>query len=507
MTGGPDVDEHHVVVGAGPAGLTAAWQLARMGRAVTVLEQDAEGVGGLARTLSHAGHRYDIGPHRFYTKSRAVRDMWAAMLPGGFVPVQRLTRIHYRRRFFPYPLALGQTLAKLGPGPSLAAAASWAWAQARPRKPETSFEDWVVNRFGRRLYEAFFRTYTEKVWGLPCARIDKDWAAQRIRGLSLPQLVRAALPGRRSQVASLIDRFDYPRRGAGSLWEAVAAAVADAGGRVLLGRRVVGVSHADGRVTAVTTADGERHAGSHFHLTLTLKDLVEALDPAPPDAVLAAGRALRHRDFMTVMLVVPRRDLFPDQWIYVHDPEVRVARITNYANWNAELSPAGATTTALGMEYFCDAGDDLWAASDDAVLTRAADELAAIGLSTLPAGGGVPEGRVHRILDAYPIYDDGYRERRRLLADWIGRRLANASPAGRKGLHNYNSQDHAMMSATLGVRNLIEGAGFDVWSVNTEAEYAEEGAARGDIEERLVPRAVPQARPGETRPPAGEHRS
>ena len=202
MTGGPDVDEHHVVVGAGPAGLTAAWQLARMGRAVTVLEQDAEGVGGLARTLSHAGHRYDIGPHRFYTKSRAVRDMWAAMLPGGFVPVQRLTRIHYRRRFFPYPLALGQTLAKLGPGPSLAAAASWAWAQARPRKPETSFEDWVVNRFVRRLYEAFFRTYTEKVWGLPCARIDKDWAAQRIRGLSLPQLVRAALPGRRPDSAA-----------------------------------------------------------------------------------------------------------------------------------------------------------------------------------------------------------------------------------------------------------------------------------------------------------------
>ena len=477
--------ERHIVVGAGPAGLTAAWHLARLGRRVLVLEQDEALVGGLARTHTWDELRYDIGPHRFYTKSAAVQRMWREILPGQFTEVSRLTRVYYERRFYPYPLQLGTTLANFGAWRALRAGGSFAAARVRPRAPEESFEDWAVNRFGRHLYEAFFRTYTEKVWGIPCATIHKDWAAQRIRGLSLLELLRNALPGLKREVKSLIERFDYPRLGAGQMWEAARDEVRARGGEVCLGARVVGLRHAGGALTEAVTADGARHAGTHFHLTLTLKEFVEALDPPPPAEILAAGRALRHRDFMTVALVVPKASLFPDQWIYVHDPGVGVARITNYANWSPALSPGDRTV--LGMEYFCTRGTPPWSLPDGEVVALASRELHAIGLS--PSAAPLP-GRVHRTLDAYPVYDGAYREHRETLKAWVAAALRNAFPAGRKGLHNYNSQDHAMMSATLNVRNATEGTSFDPWSVNTEQEYAEEGEVRAEIEERLVPRTL-----------------
>jgi protoporphyrinogen oxidase len=454
---------------------------------VLVLETDDEHVGGLARTMTWKGHRYDVGPHRFYTKSDAVTAMWQEMLPEPFLEITRLTRIYYERRFYPYPLELGVTLRNFGVLRAGQAALSWMAARARPRRPERSFEDWVVNRFGNRLYRAFFRTYTEKVWGVPCAEINKDWAAQRIRGLSMSALLRGALGlNGQARVKSLVDRFHYPRHGAGQLWEAVAREVEARGGRVLRGRRVVRLAHDGGRVREAVTDAGERHAGEHFVVTMTLDAFVHALDPPPPAEVLAAGAALRHRDFITVMLVAPAAGLFPDQWIYVHDPGVKVARITNYANWGGQMSDDPATT-ALGMEYFCDRGDALWSLPDEQLLALASAELAAIGLADL---GRAPDGRVHRSLDTYPVYDDAYRRHRETLKRWIGSSFCNVQPAGRKGLHNYNSQDHAMMTATLAVRNQVEGTHFDAWSVNTEQEYAEEGEAPAAIEERLVPRRL-----------------
>ncbi len=478
-------DERHVIVGAGPAGLTAAFTLAQLGRRVLVLEAEREHVGGLARTHRFDELRYDVGPHRFYTKSRAVQDLWAAMLPGQFVTVERLTRIRYEGRFYPYPLRIGETLRNFGLLRAALAGGSFIGARLSPRRPEVSFEDWAVNRFGERLYRAFFKTYTEKVWGVECSQIHKDWAAQRIRGLSLAEIVRNALPGRKREVKSLIERFDYPRLGAGQMWEAARDAVLAREGELRLGARVVGLRHAGGRLVEAVTEDGARHAGAHFHLTLTLKDFVEALDPPPPDAILAAGRALRHRDFMVVALVVPKAGLFPDQWIYVHDPSVAVARITNYANWSPQLAPGARTM--LGMEYFCAAGRPPWSLPDAELLALASRELHAIGLSPDPAPRA---GAVHRLLDAYPVYDGEYARHRETLKAYIAATFRNAWPAGRKGLHNYNSQDHAMMSAVINVRNATEGTALDPWSVNTEQEYAEEGEARPEIEERLVPRGL-----------------
>ncbi len=474
------------MIGAGPAGLTASWHLARLGKDVVVLEQDAVHVGGLACTMEHAGHRFDVGPHRFYTKSDGVKAMWRAMLPDQFVEVSRLTRIWYEGKFYPYPLALGATLRQFGIVRSLRALFSCLAARVAPRGPEASFEDWTINRFGVVLYRAFFKTYTEKVWGTPCAQIHKDWAAQRIRGLSLLELVKNALPfSRKAPVKSLIERFDYPRRGAGQLWEAAKDEIERRGGRVLLDARVVRVERERGAIRAVITSNGTRHEGTHFHVTMTLKEFVAALDPPAPPEIRAAADGLRHRDFITVAVIVPRKGLFPDQWIYVHDPSVRVARITNPANWSEEMSPRD--TTALGLEYFCDRGDDLWSMDDSALVALAARELKTIGLvkDDLPR-----DGSVHRFVDAYPIYDDGYRERRETLKAWIAGNLSNAYPAGRKGLHNYNSQDHAMMTATYGVRNATEEARLDPWSINTEDEYAEEGAGKREIEERLVPRKI-----------------
>lgn len=472
----------HVVIGAGPAGLTAAWHLVRAGQRAIVLEADPEHVGGLARTITRDGQRFDLGPHRFYSKSAAIGRMWQTMLPGGFVEVGRLTRIYYRQRFYDYPLELAQALRNLGLGRALRVGASWAWAKVPPRRAIRSFEDWAIDAFGGELYRTFFKTYTEKVWGMPCSAIDKDWANQRVRGLSMWSVLRTAL-GRGNGVKSLVGQFLYPRGGAGALWEAVADEVRARGGAIHLGAEVDAIEHDGARVREVHDATGRAHAGEHFHVSMTLPAFVRALRPAPPAAVLEAAAGLRHRDFIVVALLVGQGAVFPDQWIYVHDPGVRVARITNFENWG---ECAAGDSTRLVAEYFADRGSALWQASDAEIVALARAELVALGL--VPATARVTGWPV-RVRDAYPVYDHGYRERREVVRAWLTATLRNVYPAGRGGLHNYNSQDHAMMSATLGVRNALEGTALDPWDVNTDHEYAEEGEADGRIEERLVPRA------------------
>jgi protoporphyrinogen oxidase len=457
-----------VVVGAGPAGLTAAWELDRAGVDFVVLEMDGT-VGGLSRTVRHGGYRFDIGGHRFLTKVPAVEEMWREVLGSELVLRDRRSRILYRGRYLHYPLRMGTVLRALGPAFAARAALSFAAARVAPRVPERSMEDWVTNRFGAYLYRTFFKTYTEKVWGIPCAEIGAEWAAQRIRGLSFGRAVAAMLPGGARGIKSLAEAFHYPRLGPGQMWEAVAARAT--AGRLRLGTEVVAVHHAGGRVNAVTARDGRGEtttAASHLVSSMPLRGLVEALDPPPPAAVLEAARALRYRDFVTVALVVDRPALFPDQWLYIHDPGLRVGRIQNYGNWSADLV-GEPERTLLGLEYFCFEGDGLWTLPDAEMVALARREVEALGLAR---GAAVREGVVVRMRHAYPVYDHGQAERLAVIRAWL-ERLGNLHPVGRNGLHRYNNQDHSMLTAMLAVRNIL-GERHDVWSVNADCEYLEE---------------------------------
>ncbi len=460
-----------VVVGAGPAGLTAAYELVR--RKVPVVVYDGgDQVGGLSRTVREGGFRFDIGGHRFYTKSEAVMEMWREVLGGELLRRPRLSRILYRGRFFDYPLKPLNVLFGLGAWESARVLLSYAWATVNPVRPEVSFADWVSNRFGRRLYRIFFETYTEKVWGIPPGTIGAQWAAQRIRGLSLASAVRHMLfPARRKTARTLIEEFDYPRFGPGMMWEAVAERIMAAGGRVHLGSWVSAVHHANGRIASVDIERGGQlvtEPAGHVISTMAIRDLVNALVPTPPPEILEAARRLKYRDFLTVALVLDSPDVFPDNWIYIHDDTVRVGRIQNFKNWSAEMVPH-PRQTCLGLEYFCFEGDGLWSMADADLVSLATRELQQLGLSgTEP----VTEGYVVRARKAYPVYDEGHMDALRVVRAYL-QTFENLQLVGRNGMHKYNNQDHSMLTAMLAVRNL-HGEQHDLWALNTDDEYGEE---------------------------------
>jgi protoporphyrinogen oxidase len=467
-----------VVVGGGPAGLTAAYELTRRGEPVVVCEQDTQ-VGGLSRTVVHDGFRFDIGGHRFYTKSQAVLDLWREVLGGEFLRRPRLSRIYYRGHFFDYPLKAFNVLFGLGILTSLNVLLSYLWARIRPIRPEVSFADWVTNRFGHRLYHIFFETYTEKVWGIPPRTIGAQWAAQRIKGLSLASAVRHMLfPKRgRAAVKTLIEEFEYPRLGPGMMWEAVAARVEEAGGVIAMNTGVAALRHDGRRVQALDleTADGRRSMpAGHVISTMAVRDLMQALDPAPPAPVLAAAGRLKYRDFLTVALILDVEHLFPDNWIYVHDETVKVGRIQNFKNWSPEMVP-DPSQTCLGLEYFCFEGDGLWTMDDDALVALATRELVGLGLAE---AGQVAGGAVVRAKKAYPVYDEGYADALAVVVDYLSA-FENLQLVGRNGMHKYNNQDHSMLTAMLAVRNLY-GEQHDLWAFNTDDEYQEEVAEAGE---------------------------
>jgi protoporphyrinogen oxidase len=464
--------DHVVIIGAGPAGLTAAYLLAQDGVAVTVLEGDDE-VGGLARTVKYKGYRFDIGGHRFFTKYPSVERLWRDVLGEELIRVPRLSRIYYNGRFYQYPLRAGNALRGLGPWNAAGIALSYLKARLHPSRVEENLEQWVSNRFGRRLYEIFFKTYTEKVWGIPCTEIRAEWAAQRIQGLSLVQAIlsAASLNRRSTTIKTLIREFQYPRLGPGQMWELIRDRVEALGGRVLLRHRVKGLEVADGRVVAarVETPQGEvRVSGDQFISTMPIRSLVRALGDIVPPEVGQAAEGLRYRDFLVVALIVGRDGLFPDNWIYVHSPEVKVGRIQNFGNWSAAMVPFPGKS-CLGLEYFCFEGDGLWQMPDADLVSLATRELETLGLVE---AGLVEEGTVVRMRKAYPIYDGPYRQYLAVARSFLDR-LSNLHPVGRNGMHKYNNQDHSMLTAMMTVENL-RGAGHDVWAVNTDFEYHEE---------------------------------
>jgi protoporphyrinogen oxidase len=460
-------------VGAGPAGLTIAYLIAARGFDVTVLEA-TDIVGGISRTARYKGYRFDIGGHRFFTKIPSVQAFWEDMLGDDFIDVPRLSRIHYGGKFFDYPLKAMNALVGLGPVDTVRILASYVRAKLHPSAVEETFEQWVTNRFGRRLYEIFFRTYTEKVWGIPCSEIRAEWAAQRIQGLSLARAILSAtaLQRRDSSIKSLIDSFKYPRLGPGQMWEACRDRIEAAGGTVRLGHRVSGIDMSRGRVVGVrceTAGGAVELEADHVVSTMDIRALVRALGTVAPEPVHQAGEGLRYRDFLLVALIIDREELFPDNWIYVHTPGVQVGRVQNFNNWSADMVPE-AGRTCLGMEYFCFEGDGLWTSSDAELIALASREIEALGLAR---SDDVVDGTVVRMPKAYPIYDSRYREHLDGVRSFIDR-IPNLHTVGRNGMHKYNNQDHSMYTAMLTFENMLGIASHDVWAVNTDFEYHEE---------------------------------
>ena len=465
-----------LIIGGGPAGLTTAYALASRGVPVTVLEADVQ-VGGISRTVEHDGFRFDIGGHRFYTKSEAVNALWDELLDEGFITRERISRIYYGRRFYSYPLKPLEALRQLGLRQAVSCVASYLRAQVAPIPEPATFEEWVSNRFGRRLYEIFFKTYTEKVWGLRCDQISSDWAAQRIGRLSLASALWQALPMASlfgPPAKTLTQTFRYPYRGPGQLWEACARKIEALGGRVVLRAHVDACEWRHGEWTvSYSGADGRREqlTASQLVSSAPMTQLADMLGPALSEDAREAAGGLRYRDFLTVCLMFDRPMTFDDQWIYVHEPGVKVGRVQNFGAWSDGMLPS-RDTGCLGLEYFCHEGDGLWSMSDADLIALGRRELEQIGLWP---GGDARTGYVLRQPKAYPVYDATYATRVERVWRDIERRLPTLHLVGRNGMHKYNNQDHAMMTGLLTARNILAGSRlYDVWRVNADAEYIED---------------------------------
>ena len=465
-----------VIIGAGPAGLTAAYELCKEGIESVVLEKD-DVVGGISRTVNYKGYLFDIGGHRFFTKVKAVDEMWREVLgEQKFLRRSRLSRIYYNKRFFYYPIRALNALWGLGLWNSALTMASYMKAQMFPSKTEKSFEDWVSNRFGKRLFNIFFKTYTEKVWGIPCNEISADWAAQRIKGLSLVATIKNALlssqPTKKGDViTTLIDAFDYPEKGPGQMWEMVAEKIQRNGSHLKMRSSVEKIAWKKGKVTElVIDADGTREsvAGTDFISSMPVQELVRKMTPKPPANVLQAAERLGYRDFLTVSLIVNKADLFQDNWIYIHDSTVKVGRIQNFKNWSPDMVP-DPSKTCLGLEYFCFEGDGLWTMADADLVKLATEEVGCLGLVDPK---DVEDGAVVRMPKAYPVYDSVYAGAVNTIREFLAG-LDNLYLVGRNGMHKYNNQDHSMLTAMLSVKNIL-GAKYDVWEVNVDNEYHEE---------------------------------
>ncbi|BCJ92372.1 protoporphyrinogen oxidase [Terrihabitans soli] len=489
-----NADIETLIIGAGPAGLTAGYLLTKEGRDVLIIERDETYVGGISRTVDYKGFLFDVGGHRFFSKSKEVVDLWREILPDDFIQRPRLSRIFYGGKFYSYPLKAREALFNLGIMNSVACVLSYAWARVRPVKDPKTFHQWVRNQFGERLFSIFFRTYTEKVWGMSCDDISADWAAQRIKGLDLFSAIKNALGfggGGKGQIKTLIQSFDYPRRGPGMMWETAADKIRAKGGTILMGRTLSGMSWNSEQgiwTVSVSLASGEIETFTARNVisSAPIRELSTAMSPRPLS--LFHARELKYRDFLTVALIIrSETDLFPDNWIYIHDPSVKVGRVQNFLSWSPDMVPAPGYA-CLGLEYFCFEGDGLWSADDQDLVALAKKEIGQIGLCDPDL---IVDACVVRQPKAYPVYDEEYRDHVMAIRLDMEGSFPTLHLVGRNGMHKYNNQDHAMMTAMLTVKNILAGKRvYDVWGVNEDAEYSESGTSgeRAALaSERLVP--------------------
>lgn len=480
-------NDNFVIIGGGPAGLTAAYELTKRGVAPIVVEKSYT-VGGLSRTENYRGFHFDMGGHRFFTKSKVVNDLWLEILAEEFLTRPRLSRIYYKQRFFHYPLKPLNALLGLGFVESVRIVLSYLRWTLFPYKQEETFEQWVTNRFGKRLFDIFFKSYTEKVWGIPCSELRAEWAAQRIKDLSLKTAVLNMFFKRKKTIKTLIESFQYPRLGPGMLWRRVSEMITQRGGRVMMESDVVAVHRNGNRVESVTVrrnGSTETIRGHDFISSMPITEFIKKLDPPAPADVLEAAHALKYRDFLTVCLIVHKTNLFPDNWIYIHEPGVKVGRIQNFGNWSPDMVP-DSDKSSLGLEYFCNAGDDFWTTPDAELIAQAKRELEQLGLARQ---SDVVDGCVFRMEKSYPVYDSGYGDVLERIKRFVNS-LENFQTIGRNGLHRYNNQDHAMLTGILAVKNALDGEAHDLWQVNAEQEYHEE--VREELRENVPVSFRPQ---------------
>ncbi len=462
--------ERVAIIGAGPAGVTAAYQLAKAGAMVDLYEAGAS-VGGMAKTIALWGQKVDIGPHRFFSSDRRVNQLWLEVAGQDYTMVDRLTRIYYKGKFFHYPLKPFDALQNLGIGQAALAMASYGKEKIARTPQDGTLENWVVSRFGRRLYEIFFKTYTEKLWGISCRELDADWAAQRIKKLSLYEAIKnAVLGGAGNKHKTLVDQFAYPTEGTGMIYERMAEKIRALGGRVHLKTPIARVAVKDGRATGVELEDGTFQAADAVVSSMPLTQLIARLDDAPAD-IKARAERLRFRNTILVYLQVDDSALFPDNWLYIHSANVRAGRLTNFRNWAPGLY-GKEKSTILAFEYWCFDDDALWAQDEASLIAMAKADLVATGLSK---GAAILAGKAHKISKCYPVYQTGYRQDLEPVEKYLSS-IGAFHAIGRYGAFKYNNQDHSILMGILAAENIVHGTHHNLWEINTDYESYQEEA-------------------------------
>lgn len=447
------------IIGAGPAGLTAGHELARLGMQVEFFEASPH-VGGLSRTITLWGHKADLGPHRFFSRDPRINQFWETMAGEDVHHVDRLTRIYFKGRFFDYPLRPLNALKNLGPFTALACLFSYLRGRLARRPPPASFQDWVVGAFGQKLFEIFFKTYSEKLWGIPCDELDVDFAAQRIRQFSLGQAALAMLKMQRNRHQTLVDRFKYPSQGAGRVYERMAENLCHMNAVFHMSTPVSGIA-ADGR--SLQLADGRTRQFDHIISTMPLTVLCRSL-PGLPDDVRKACDSLAYRNTLLVYLLVDGADLFPDQWLYVHSGDLRFGRITNFSNWSPGIR-GDPRQTVLAMEYWCSDGDSICSMPEAELSALAITELHRTGLI---GKSRVLDSKVIRIPKSYPVYQKGYRTDLFTVTEHLRTAARHVTAIGRYGAFKYNNQDHSILMGLLAADNIGKGAHHDLHAINTD---------------------------------------
>ena len=459
-----------IIIGAGPAGLTAAWELSKHNIKGTILEGDKSS-GGISRTVDRDGWKFDIGGHRFFTKVDEVYEIWDEILDkDDFIWRDRKSRIYYNKKFFDYPLKASNALFNLGIFESIKCVLSYLYVRIKPIKDTNNFETWVASRFGWRLYNIFFKTYTEKVWGVPANTIGADWASQRIKNLSLGRaILNAILPKKDGEIiTTLIDKFKYPKLGPGMMWDSAEKKLREDGHEIVFNAKVESIE-VKGKSYKVITSDKKEYEADAIFSSMPLAHLPKVIRPEPREEVKKAGRNLKFRDFLSVALIIPSEDAFSDNWIYIHEPGVKVGRVQNYGSWSPYM--VKDNKTCLGLEYFVNVGDELWDKADDDLINMAIKEIEKL---ELVKEGTVEKGYVIRMPKAYPVYDLDYQNNVDLIKNWLLEEHPNIFPMGRNGMHRYNNQDHSMVTAIESIRNLLLNQKRDIWKINVEEEYHEE---------------------------------